>query len=138
MRLFIDTNVLMDLVAYRLPFAYDAIRIFQLKGKGIQLFVSDLTYANAVYVGRKILSSDRLYDTLVELRSYVNISEIGEKAVDEALQLRKEDFEDVLQYFSAKQANADCIITRNKKDFTFSDIPVYTPAEFMENPLFTE
>ena len=123
MRLFIDTNVLMDLVAYRLPFAYDAIRVFQLKGKGIQLFVSDLTYANAVYVGRKILSSDRLYDTLVELRSYVNISEIGEKAVDEALRLRKEDFEDVLQYFSAKQANADCIIT---------------PAEFMENPLFTE
>ena len=57
MRLFIDTNVLMDLVAYRLPFAYDAIRVFQLKGKGIQLFVSDLTYANAVYVGRKIKSS---------------------------------------------------------------------------------
>ncbi len=69
----------------------------------------------------------------IDTRSYVNISEIGEKAVDEALQLRKEDFEDVLQYFSAKQANVDCIITRNKKDFTFSDIPVYTPAEFMEN-----
>ena len=41
----------------------------------------------------------------IDTRSYVNISEIGEKAVDEALQLRKEDFEDVLQYFSAKQAN---------------------------------
>ena len=132
MRLFIDTNVLMDLVAYRLPFAYDAIRVFQLKGKGIQLFVSDLTYANAVYVGRKILSSDRLYDTLVELRSYVNISEIGEKAVDEALRLRKEDFEDVLQYFSAIKENVDAIITRNVKDFSLSRLPVVTPDEFLK------
>ena len=33
--------------------------------------------------------------------------------------------------FSAKQIAADCIITRNKKDFSFLDIPVWTPEEFL-------
>lgn len=53
MNLFIDTNVLMDMITCRFPFADSAIQIFQLKEKGYRLFVSDLTYANVVYCGRK-------------------------------------------------------------------------------------
>ena len=41
------------------------------------------------------------------------------------------DFEDALQHFSAKTVDADCIVTRNKKDFRASDIPVYELEEFM-------
>ena len=41
------------------------------------------------------------------------------------------DFEDALQYFSAVQAGADCIVTRNIKDFDFSTIKVLTPNEFL-------
>ena len=50
--------------------------------------------------------------------------------IDAALKLKSRDFEDALQYFSAKEAGADCIITRNKKDFYFSDIFVLEPIEF--------
>lgn len=75
---------------------------------------------------------------LEEVYSLFEVVSIGKQAIKMALDLKYTDFEDAVQYFSAKQANADCIITRNKKDFTFSDILVYTPAEFMENPLFTE
>ena len=46
--------------------------------------------------------------------------------------MRAKDFEDALQYSSARQAAADYIITRNKKDFRFSDIPVLEPTEFIE------
>ena len=131
MNLFIDTNVVMDAVACRIPFADSAIRVFQMKSEGQQLFVSDLTYANMVYSGRKIMERDTLYDLLIRLRQYITIVGVGEDAVDKALRLRPKDFEDALQYFAAKQVNADYIITRNKKDFGFSDIPVLEPSEFL-------
>lgn len=131
MNLFIDTNVVMDMVAFRTPFAESAIRIFQMKDQGHRLLVSDLTYANIVYSARKIMERDRLYDLLINLRQYLSIVGVGEEAVDKALHLRPKDFEDALQYFAAWLAAADCIITRNKKDFSFSDIPVLTPDEFL-------
>ena len=131
MNLFIDTNVVMDMVAFRTPFAESAIRIFQMKDQGHRLLVSDLTYANIVYSARKIMERDRLYDLLINLRQYLSIVGVGEEAVDKALHLRPKDFEDALQYFAARLAAADCIITRNKKDFSFSDIPVLTPDEFL-------
>lgn len=52
-------------------------------------------------------------------------------AVDEALRLRHKDFGDALQYAAARQIQAGGGITRDKKDFTVSDIPVWTPDEFL-------
>jgi hypothetical protein len=37
-----------------------------------------------------------------------------------------------MQYFSAKHENVDYIITRNKKDFAASDIPIFEPQEFVD------
>ena len=42
------------------------------------------------------------------------------------------DFEDALQYCSAQTVDADCIVTRNKKDFSASEILVYDLDEFMD------
>ena len=67
----------------------------------------------------------------MDLRSHVHVIIVGQDCVDATLRLRPKDFEDALQYFAAKQANADYIITRNKKDFGFSDIPVLEPGEFL-------
>ena len=132
MKLFLDTNVVMDLMAYRTPFVYDALRIFQLGSNGThQLFASDLTFANVAYLLRKSMTLDELYSKLSILRTYLQVAGMGEEAVDEALRLRHKDFEDALQYASARQIQVDCIITRNKKDFIISDIPVWTPDEFL-------
>lgn len=42
------------------------------------------------------------------------------------------DFEDAMQYHTAMADNADCIVTRNKKDFTGTEIPVMEPQEFLD------
>ena len=39
--------------------------------------------------------------------------------------------EDATQNATALRAEGDCIVTRNKKDFTDSSLPVYTPAELL-------
>lgn len=132
MKLFLDTNVVVDFVVCREPFAASAIQIFQLaENNDHQLYISDLSFVNVAYVIRKGLSYDLLYKTLGKLRSYLHVANVGSQAIDAALQLKSKDFEDAVQYYSAKQIAANCIITRNKKDFSFSDIPVWTPEEFL-------
>ena len=132
MKLFLDTNVVVDSVKFREPYVRAIVPIFQMGQLGIhQLVISDLTFANVAYLTKKGLSLSEWYNLLCELRSNVQIVPIGETSVDAALKLRSKDFEDALQYFSAKEADVDCIITRNKKDFNFSDIPVLDPIEFI-------
>lgn len=132
MKLFLDTNVVVDSVKFREPYVRAIVPIFQMGQVGIhQLVISDLTFANVAYLTKKGLSLFEWYNLLCELRSNVQIVPIGETSVDAALKLRSKDFEDALQYFSAKEADVDCIITRNKKDFNFSDIPVLDSIEFI-------
>lgn len=132
MKLFIDTNVIMDLVENRTPFAHSASRIIHLgTTREHELFASDLTFANVVYMSRKYMQYPVLIQMLSELRDVISVAGIGAAGIDFALAQNNRDFEDTLQYFSAKQIHADCIITRDKKDFAFPDIPVYTPDEFL-------
>ena len=133
MKLFLDTNIVMDYMENREPFVADVLTLFQMGYEGIhQLYVSDLTFANIAYLSRKSMTTDRLYEILEALCTVLHVSGIGEQGLMTAIRLRAKDFEDSLQYSSARQAAADCIITRNKKDFCFSDIPVLEPAEFIE------
>ena len=60
-----------------------------------------------------------------------NVSPVNEITVDEALSSQFDDFEDALQYYSAIQAKADMIITRNGKDFKHSKLPVMTAGEYL-------
>lgn len=55
-----------------------------------------------------------------------------EAQIKRALDLDASDFEDMLQYQAAKDANCDCIITRNEKDFVFSHIPVMSPSSYLK------
>ncbi len=61
-----------------------------------------------------------------------DVTSVDNSTVRKATALRAKDFEDALQYYSAKSMEADCIVTSNVKDFTFSDIPVYKPEEFLD------
>lgn len=74
---------------------------------------------------------DALYDCFLEIRELFHVSPVCEADIDTAIRMRAWDFEDALQYCSAKSIEADVIVTRNVKDFSFSEIPVMTPEEFI-------
>ena len=61
---------------------------------------------------------------------------MNEQQLQEALTFIAPDFEDMLQYVCAKEHECDTIITRNKKDFIFSTLPLYTPTEFLQIPYY--
>jgi len=129
---FLDTNIVLDFFMERKGFEEDAEQILAM-GYNLEfnLFISSLSFSNIAYIARQLYRGSELYDLLDQVRELVNVAEVDAWTVDRALKLRAKDFEDALQYYSALKINADYIITRNKKDFLFSDVAVFTPKEFL-------
>ena len=133
MRVFIDTNVFLDLLWKREGFLEDSLRVFDLAVDGVfELLISDLSLANIKYITRKDYPVEKFYDVMSVFRPVFTIVPVGENAVDKALALKANDFEDALQYFSAVQSQADFLLTRNIKDYAFATIQVLTPSNFLK------
>jgi predicted nucleic acid-binding protein len=128
----VDTNVVIDLLAKREPFYRDAQQLFTLSDqKQIQLQISSLTFANAYYSIAKHYKAVDAKKFLLKFKVLVKILPLEEKAIELALASDFSDFEDGLQYFVAMDFQSDIIITRNKKDFKNSKIPVLTAGEYL-------
>ena len=131
-RLFLDSNIVMDLLEERHPFCEDAALLFaKAYHKQVQLFVSPITFATASYLLGKHNKPEPVHRLLSNLSQLVRVVAVDERVVDEAILSAFSDFEDAMQYYAALKAKADAIITRNGKDFALSKIPVMTAAEYM-------
>jgi predicted nucleic acid-binding protein len=131
MKVFIDTNVLIDFVCDRQGFAEAANEIFALGYMGtVQLQTSALSYVTTMYVAKKY-NYDNVQQSLSNISEFVEVRDLSAKTVIEMLSAEWKDYEDATQYSTATQALADCIVTRNKNDFWKSTIPVYDAAEFL-------
>ena len=132
MKVFLDTNIVIDLLDKREPFYIDAVKLFTLAyQKKITLFVSPMTYATASYLLRKH-GKEGMRKLLNNFRQLSQITTADERVVDAALASSFDDYEDALQYYSALTRNVDVIVTRNKKDFTSANIPILLPKELLE------
>lgn len=134
-KLFIDTNIVLDLLAKREPFYESSAKLFSLADRNeIQLTVSSLTFANTNYVLSKLKSASEAKEILRKFKLLVQIVSLSEKIVDLALNDSAfKDFEDGLQYYSAIESNQDIIITRNQKDFKFSLLSIMSAEEFLSS-----
>lgn len=133
MRVFVDTNIIMDFITFRSPFGRNAKIIFELgKEKKIDILAADLSFFNSAFSLKKYdFSKEDILDCLTALLPLVTIVPVGESVVTRSLAKRGKDFEDDAQYFSAVDAGADYIITRNKKHFPQEEF-ILEPQEFFD------
>ena len=133
-RLFIDTNIVIDLLSKREPFYEEAAILFSLADQNIfELNISSLTVANTNFTLLQQISSQKAKEILRKLSLIVKILPLDDKIVGLALNDNSfSDFEDGLQYFTAIENGQDLIITRNLKDFKASNLPVMTARQFLE------
>ncbi|MBR1549859.1 MAG: PIN domain-containing protein [Bacteroidales bacterium] len=130
-RLFLDTNIVVDLLDRREPFCHDAVRLFSMAyNEQVQLVVSPMTFATASFLLRKH-GTEGVRNLLSNLRQLASVATTEERTVDDSLASQFQDIEDAMQYYTALHANAEAIITRNGKDFTASRIPVMTASEYL-------
>lgn len=134
MIVFLDTNVLMDFYDNRPDFFRPAAQIMECTDNGeFEIAASTISFVNIFYLLRKKYNTEKLYDKLENLSQKCHVSPVDEKVIKESLRLRRKDFEDTVQYESAKAVNADVIVTRNKKDFENLGANVMTPIEFLND-----
>lgn len=133
-QLFVDTNIIMDLLTERPPFYEPAAKFFMLADKkSVRLYASALSFANLNYIITRMYDADKARTSLRKLELLVTIQDLTEKITQLSLNDEKfADFEDGLQYYTALENDMDAIITRNLKDFKNSKLPVMTAEAFLK------
>ena len=132
-RLLIDTNIVIDLLSKRDEFYGEAADLFsRADKKELVLTISALTFANTNYILTKLKTPKEAREILRKFKVLVELLSLDDKITELALSDDNfPDFEDALQYYSAIENEIDIIITRNKKDFKNSKIPILTAKEFL-------
>ena len=134
MKLLLDTNILLDCMMDRQPFAADARKLLILGALGeVDLWMSPSQFTDAFYLlteGGKPRLAESVKLRLLKVKRLARICTLGEYDIENALESSWPDFEDACLYQCAKKLHAEAIITRNKAAFDRSTIPVYDCAEF--------
>lgn len=132
MKVFLDSDVLLDYLTAREPFLNEIKLIIDLGlKKEIELFTSSLIAANIHYFISKTENSKTARIKLAKLTSFIKILNVGEKEILEAIKSKFKDFEDSIQNACAKNSKLGIIVTRNIKDFKHSELAILTPKEFL-------
>lgn len=133
LRLFLDTNIVLDLLTERNPFYRSVATLATIaENNQVILVVSSLSFATANYFITKFENSEIARKKLQKFRILCEVCDLTASVIDKGLLSDFSDFEDSLQYFCAQNSNCDLIITRNLKHYIKSDIPVFTAEEYLK------
>ena len=136
MKVFFDTNVLIDFLIGREPFADEAALVVAMCDRGeLDGCFSSLTACDIVYVLRRAVGQSVLRRRIVELSEIIEMLDTRAIEVKTALAGEDVDFEDSVQRICAEENAVDVIITRDKTGFANASIPVLTPSEFASSYL---
>ncbi|MFZ9847944.1 MAG: type II toxin-antitoxin system VapC family toxin [Flavobacteriales bacterium] len=131
-KVFVDTDVCIDLLSGRKPFNKTAEILFSLAdNRKIKTHVSSLSFANIDYVLRSQYNNSHSRQIIGKFKTLVSVLPVDSKTIDLAITSDFNDFEDAIQYFCAIENNLTTIITRNIKDYKKATIKVLTPEIFI-------
>ena len=133
-KLFMDTNVMLDLLGERDPFYNSIAKIATIADQGkVMLIVSAFSYSTVFYLLSKYEDKEVVKEKLRMFKVISETSDLTDTIIDKALSSKFADFEDALQYHCALKMNCNLLITRNVKDFKKSAIPIMTPDEYLKS-----
>ena len=132
-RIFVDTNVIFDLLAKREPFHLDSMQIISLADLGkVELCISSLSLVNAHYILKEVMKLEDARSIIARFKVLVKTYELNDKIIELALNDKEfKDFEDGILYYTALEAQCDLILTRNVKDFKNAKLPLMRPNEYL-------
>ncbi len=130
MKLLLDTNIILDLLLDRAPFAEAAAQLVSnVEGKKILAWLCATTVTTIHYLVEKEKSKTVADEAIKTLLSLFRISEVNEDILAKAVNNPIADFEDAVLYEAACTKNCDAIVTRNARDFKKSAIQILTAEE---------
>ena len=133
MKIMCDTNVILDVMLEREPFAEASTDILRrCENHEIDGFVSASSITDIFYLVRKYThSNDSAYNAVGRVLEIVKICSVTNNEVIKAYQMKAKDFEDCLLAVCAESFGCDYIVTRNIKDFENFSVPAIEPDKFL-------
>lgn len=134
MKVMCDTNIILDVLLDQEPFAESSDKILRLCEAGkIEGYTTASCITDIFYIVKKHLHSSELgYGAIEKLLEILDVCDVTDRQVREALRLRKPDFEDTLVVVCAKSISCDCIVTRDAKGFVDCGIPCFAPEDLLQ------
>lgn len=131
-KLFVDSDIILDLLAKREPHYIHAAKLFTLiDQQKVTAFTSPIVFANLHYLLKKKTSNQSALKSLRKLKTLINVLPTNERIIEQTLNSEFKDFEDAIQYFTSVNNSINLIITRNVKDYKKGKISVSTAEEFI-------
>ena len=132
MKVLFDTNVILDVLMDRTPFAEEASFLMaKVEKSEIEGFLIATTVTTLFYLLQKAIGKKAAGEKIRSLLSIFESLPVNHRILKDALNSPFTDFEDAVLYEAARHAGVEYILTRNVKDFIKSDLPVFTPIEFL-------
>jgi predicted nucleic acid-binding protein len=132
LKVLIDTNILLDVLAERKAFYNDAVRVWTLAESGrIDAHVAAISFNDCYYIVHKHAGRRSAEKAVRLLRDVFTPVDLTAQILHQAIDASFADFEDAIQFHSAVRAQAECIITRNPDHFPRAPLSALSPAEFL-------
>ena len=132
MKVFLDTNILLDVLLDRKPFSEPSSKVWRLAECGrLEAVISAISFNNVFYIVRKYAGKEAVQRTVEVMNVNFSVFPLTQDIIGRAIAAKLPDFEDSIQFFSAVSCGAEYIVTRNARDFPQDSIPVLSPASFL-------
>ena len=133
MKVFVDTNLFIDILLDREPFSKKSTLIYKLcENNMLDGYVAPITINNIYYICRKAKHLNEIKSYLHHISTIFTIAKMNDDSIKKANTYKINDYEDSLQYAMAVESSCEYLITRNTKDFKhMTKLNVITPEEFL-------
>ncbi|MBO7582715.1 MAG: PIN domain-containing protein [Treponema sp.] len=132
MIIFIDTNLVLDVMLGNTDFYDESNSVLSYCDKGYDFYISAASCTDIFYIVKRTIHDTEITKQIMKnLLTAVSVAGVDEACIRNALESDWNDFEDSVQHEVAQQINADIIVTRNESDYKNSAVRVMTPAEFL-------
>jgi predicted nucleic acid-binding protein len=132
MKVFFDTNVVLDVLQAREVFLHSSAQLISLvEATEITGYLCATTLTTLHYLIAKSSETKTAQKQIQKLLSYFEVAPVNRVVISNALALNFSDFEDAVICAAAIQSDADCIVTRDRTGFRRSPLKTYTPDELL-------
>ena len=134
MRVLLDTNVVLDVLLARHPFAGPACELFGLvEHSRIEGLLCATSVTTVDYLLKQAMARADAHSALRKLLSLFEIAPVNRAVLEEALNSRVVDFEDAVIVQAGRLAGAEAVVTRNQKDFRYASLKILGPDECLSS-----
>ena len=131
-KVFIDTDIALDLLSERAPHYTAAAKLFTLADKArVAIYISSLSFSNLNYLLTRQYNATESRRILNSFKVLIKVVAIDDKIIDLALSSKFSDFEDAIQYFAAIENGINILLTRDTKDYKLAKIAILTAEAYL-------